>query len=441
MDEEASSPAELEPDPSSDTSLFDPWIGQNLAGYSIIQRIGEGGMGIVYLARHQSLNRLAAVKFLGAHMVSDKAYVERFLHEARGAAKLNHPNIVQVYDAGSMGEDVYFFIMEYVEGKDLGTLLREMRIIPVGEAVKFARQACAALAYAHRNQIIHRDVKPDNFMLTAESTIKLGDLGLAKWTGDEASGGMTQTGVVMGTPFYISPEQVRGAKDVDARADIYSLGASLFHMVTSKIPFEGPSPAVIMAMHLNNAVPEPSRINPALDRDICAIIKKMMAKKPEERYQSMDEVDAVLAEYQSRKSHPTQPLGQAGKIAEVAPALVAERTASRSPHTRWRSFTVQSEAGTPVKVKIIMGVSFLIGAVLLAVFITWFSRGAHPRNSETPPAPAVASAEAPAEVPPPPPEPPAETVPASETSAPDVPAASNPAPEPMPEAPPPPAVP
>jgi eukaryotic-like serine/threonine-protein kinase len=313
-DDDLQSPADAGEALSPEAEASDPWIGQALAGYEIQRRIGEGGMGIVYLARHQSLNRSAAVKFLGAHMVTDKAYIERFLHEAQGAAKLNHPNIVQVYDAGSMGEDVFYFIMEYIEGTDLGILLRENKILPVQDSVGYIRQACSALNYAHRNGIIHRDVKPDNLMLTADGTIKLGDLGLAKWTTDEGSGGMTQTGIVMGTPFYISPEQVRGSRDVDSRADIYSLGASLFHMVTSKIPYEGPSPAVIMAMHLNNSVPEPHKVNPALDRDICAIIKKLMAKKPDERYQTMQEVDVVLAEYQSRKSHPSQLLGGCPRI-------------------------------------------------------------------------------------------------------------------------------
>ena len=399
--------------------FFDPWIGQNLAGYTIIQRIGEGGMGIVYLGRHESLGRLAAIKFLGAHMVDDKAYIERFLHEARGAAKLNHPNIVQVYDAGSMGEGIYYFIMEYISGKDLGMLLRDTHIFSVPEAIGYVRQATSALGYAHSKQIIHRDVKPDNLMLTAENVIKVGDLGLAKWTGDEGSGGMTQTGMVMGTPFYISPEQVRGAKDVTVRSDVYSLGATLFHLVTSKIPYDGSSPAVIMAMHLNNPVPEPSKVNPALDRDICAIIRKMMAKKPDDRYQTMDEVDAVLAEYISRSSHPTQVLS---KIAASDTSL----TAASAPLRAWLPPSIlESEAGSPAKVGTAVAISIFLAAAMLGLFVTSLTQ--HATANTTPPAittpgtPVVETAPA---IPPPPvpAPPPAETSP-------------EPAPDPTPAAP------
>lgn len=368
--------------------FYDPWLGQELAGYQIIKRIGEGGMGIVYLGKHESLGRLAAIKFLGAHMIDDKAYIERFLHEARGAAKLNHPNIVQVYDAGSMGESVYYFIMEYISGKDLGMLLRETHIFSVPEAVGYIRQAASALSYAHGKQIIHRDVKPDNLMLTSENIIKVGDLGLAKWTSDEGSGGMTQTGMVMGTPFYISPEQVRGSKNVSGRADVYSLGATLFHLVTSKIPYEGSSPAVIMAMHLNSPVPEPSKINPALDRDICAIIRKMMAKKPEDRYQTMDEVDAVLAEYISRSSHPTQIL------AKPAPAQEAAQVASAMPFRAWVPPSItESEAGSPAKVGAIVAVSMILSAALLGWSVTFAARQAAIESLErTPPPPITAPA-------------------------------------------------
>jgi len=365
-DDESAIPGADPENPMPDQGgFFDPWLGQELAGYKLQRRLGEGGMGIVYLGRHESLGRLAAIKFLGAHMVDDKEYISRFLHEARGAAKLNHPNIVQVYDAGTMGGDVYYFIMEYIEGKDLGMLLRERHIFSVPEAIGYVREATAALGYAHKKQIIHRDVKPDNLMLTADNVIKVGDLGLAKWTGDEGSGGMTQTGVVMGTPFYISPEQVRGARDVSTRSDVYSLGATLYHLVTSKIPYDGSSPAVIMSMHMNNPVPEPSKVNPALDRDICAIIRKMMAKKPDDRYQSMEEVDAVLMEYLSRSSHPTQILSKPAVLAGGEP-----QPAAAQPHPGVPLVVVPSEAGSRAKVGLIAGISTLIGAILLSLIIT-----------------------------------------------------------------------
>ena len=397
------------PDPDSENPVsppegefVDPWIGQDLAGYTIIERIGEGGMGIVYLGRHESLGRLAAVKFLGAHMVNDKAYIERFLHEARGAAKLNHPNIVQVYDSGALEGDVYYFIMEYVAGKDLGMLLREMHIFSVPEAVGYVRQAISALSYAHHKQIIHRDVKPDNLMLTADNVIKVGDLGLAKWTGDEDAAGMTQSGVVMGTPFYISPEQVRGARDVSTRTDIYSLGATLYHLVTSKIPYDGSSPAVIMSMHMNSPVPEPSKVNPALDRDICAIIRKMMAKKPDDRYQTMDEVDAVLAEYLSRSSHPTQILT---KIRPAGQTAEPQQPVTVAPLQGWSTHEIaQSEGGSLTKVGLAVGISMLLAAILLGLTVTVINhRRAADRTVPVAGASSTTLREAEANPPPPPP--------------------------------------
>ena len=353
-----------------EVAYVDPWVGQYLADYYIIRRLGEGGMGIVYLARHQSLDRLAAVKFLGAHMVDDKGYIERFLNEARGAAKLNHPNIVAVYDAGSMGENIYYFIMEYIEGQDLGTLLRERHIFPVPEAVGYIRQAAVALGYAHKKRIIHRDIKPDNLMLTHEGTIKVGDLGLAKWMSDDGSGGMTQSGVVMGTPFYISPEQVRGSRDVDWRSDIYSLGATLHHMVTGRIPYEGTSPAVIMAMHLNSPVPEPNRANPSLDADVCAIIRKMMAKNVEDRFQTMEDVDAALAEYQAGKMRSAQFAPGVVSPLPAQPPTEPQRLPTEPPERIRLPIMVQSEPGAPVKIATIIGVSIIAAAVILGLFLS-----------------------------------------------------------------------
>jgi len=378
-------------DAGAEGGFVDPWIGQDLAGYTIIERIGEGGMGIVYLGRHESLGRLAAIKFLGAHMVDDKAYIERFLHEARGAAKLNHPNIVQVYDAGSMGDNIYYFIMEYIEGKDLGMLLREKRIFSVSEAAGYVRQAAAALGYAHHKQIVHRDVKPDNLMLTADDVIKVGDLGLAKWTGDELEGGATQSGMVMGTPFYISPEQVRGSKHVSARCDVYSLGATFFHLVTGKIPYEGSSPAVIMSMHLSNPVPEPSKINPALDRDICGIIKKMMAKKPDERYQSMEEIDTVLAEYLSRSFHPTKVLTRITRLGG-GPRDMGQRSTTITPLKGWTMpAIVESEPGSPTKAALAVAISMIFAAVLMGMTLTSIHHRQAAQKVVAPPIPQAAT--------------------------------------------------
>lgn len=278
----------------------DPWIGQVLSSYTLIKQIGAGGMGIIYLGRHQSLGRLAAIKFLASDLVTDDGYIELFLREAKAAANLNHPNITTVYDAGKAGDDVYYFIMEYIEGRDLHTILKEHGMLPTKEAVEYIRQAANALAYAHHKHIIHRDVKPENLMLTSEGIIKVGDLGLVKWAGDP-DGYMTQHGMVFGSPYYISPERLRDAKDADPRSDIYSLGASFFHMVTGRLPYDGPSTPVIMASHLNDPVPDPLQANPSLDPGLASIIQKMMAKDLKSRFQSMEQVEEALIDYQLKR--------------------------------------------------------------------------------------------------------------------------------------------
>ena len=280
---------------SSTPEPSDPWIGQSFAGYVILQRLGEGGMGVIYLARHNSLDRLAAVKFLPAHIANDQAYIELFLREAKAAAKLSHPNIVDVHDAGCLGEGVYYFIMEYVEGRDLRSVMDTQGPLPVRDAAEYVRQAASALGYAHKKHLIHRDIKPENLLLTNEGIIKVVDLGLAKWAGEESSM-MTQTGDVLGSPIYISPERLRDPNCLDPRLDIYSLGGTFFHLVTGKIPYEG-STAVIMTRHLMDPVPDPRDIEPNLDETITGIIMKMMAKDPADRYQTMEDVEAALKAY------------------------------------------------------------------------------------------------------------------------------------------------
>lgn len=279
----------------------DPWIGQTLASYTLLRKIGGGGMGVIYLAQHQSLDRQAAVKFLPSELASNPGYVDMFLREANAAAKMNHTNIVAVYDAGHVGEAIYYFIMEYVEGHDLRILLEEKGAFPVPEAVRLLRQAASALGYAHKKKIIHRDIKPENLLLTTEGMIKVADLGLAKWVGTESSM-MTQSGEMFGSPLYMSPERLKNPEHVDARTDIYSLGGTFYQMITGQAPFQG-SAAVVMSLHLLGPVPDPQEANSSIDPDISAIVKRMMAKDPADRFQTMEEVDAALEQYQSsRKS-------------------------------------------------------------------------------------------------------------------------------------------
>ncbi len=263
-------------------------VGATFGGYEILAELGAGGMGVVYRARDTTLERIVALKTLAPALSKDAAYVQRFLKEARAVARLNHPNIVQIYDFGCE-EAIYYLAMEFVDGRSLGHHLRAGRF-PESVALGVIRQACTALAVAHAEGLVHRDIKPDNLMLTTKGVLKLVDLGIAKRVNEDQS--LTLTGQAIGTPHYVSPEQIRGQKDIDARADIYSLGATLYHLVTGRTPFTGASGALVLTMHLIEPLPDPRQYEPSLSEGLCRILGKMMAKDREERYRDVASLDA-----------------------------------------------------------------------------------------------------------------------------------------------------
>ncbi len=262
------------------------------AKYRVERKLGAGGMGSVYLARDVALDRPVAVKLLSEQFSSDPALVARFQNEARAVAKLNHPGIVQVYEFGESGGRRYF-AMEYVDGTTFADELDRRGPLDEGETVAVVRQACAALAVAHAAGIVHRDVKPDNMMRTKTGAFKLVDLGLAKRVDQDLTN--TATGVAMGTPYYISPEQIRGERDIDLRTDVYSLGATMYHFATARVPFEGSSAPHVMSRHLRDPLPDPRTWKPSLSEGFCRVIFKMMAKERDHRHRDMNEVDADLA--------------------------------------------------------------------------------------------------------------------------------------------------
>jgi len=228
--------------------------GQHLGEFEILERLGQGGMGAVYKARQTSLDRTVALKTLQASLAGDAEYIARFQQEAKAAAVLNHPNLVQVHSAGE-SDGLHWFAMEYVEGESAkARLKRKGRLDPL-EAIAITIHVATALEYGWRKAaLIHRDIKPDNIFLSEDGEVKLGDLGLAKCAGQTQ--GLTITGHSMGTPHYISPEQVEAMKDVDLRADIYSLGCTLYHLLSGHPPFDGNSAVAIMMKHVNGPVPE-----------------------------------------------------------------------------------------------------------------------------------------------------------------------------------------
>jgi len=264
-------------------------IGRQLGPYTILDKLGEGGMGVVYKARHEPLNRLVAIKVLPADYTGNADWRRRFLQEARAASALNHPGIVTIYDIGCE-DGVDFIAMELVEGRQLERLIPKQGMAPE-EARRFALQIADPLARAHAAGIVHRDLKPANIIVTGEGAIKILDFGLAKLTAAQGSVGPTLTleGNAVGTPAYMSPEQAEG-RTVDARADIFSFGIVLFQMLSGRLPFVGGSNASIMAAVLRDEPPPPAGAPP----ELAQVVLRCLRKNPGERYQSMTEVKQAL---------------------------------------------------------------------------------------------------------------------------------------------------
>jgi serine/threonine protein kinase len=248
--------------------------------YLVVADIGHGGMGRVLRARHTTLQRDVALKVLAPQIADDTYFAERFLKEARAAARINHPNIVQVYDFGEVAGRLYL-AMEFVEGRTLGAILREQGPFGEAEAKNIGAQVCAALHVAHEAGLVHRDLKPENLMLTSLGVVKIVDLGLARMNDDDGS--RTTTGFSAGTPHYMPPEQIEAKRDIDGRADIYSLAATLFHLATGHFPFPEASAAVIMSRHLNEDVPDARTFAPNLSTRFSTALAKALIRRREDR--------------------------------------------------------------------------------------------------------------------------------------------------------------
>jgi tetratricopeptide (TPR) repeat protein/tRNA A-37 threonylcarbamoyl transferase component Bud32 len=283
----------------------DPLLNQTIGGCEILEVLGQGGMGVIYKARQKSLERVVALKVLARHLASDINFVARFQKEARAIAKVNHPNILAVYDVGE-DQNVNYMIMELIDGRSLEALQTERRgAIPWEEATDYIRQAAQGLEAAHATGIIHRDIKPENLMVTRKNVIKVSDFGLAKDA--DASTGVTSIDAVMGTPAFMSPEQCDGRK-LDGRSDIYSLGGSFYRLLTGRLPFEAETAMSMMYRHKHEALIPPHEIVPTVPAALSAVIVKMMAKKREHRYQTASEViDALDAARKGAAAPAEQP--------------------------------------------------------------------------------------------------------------------------------------
>lgn len=307
-------------------TMNDPLVGSTYDGrYRIERRIGSGGMANVYLAQDETLGRRVAIKVLHQRYAEDSQFVERFLREASAAARLNHPNIVQVYDRGQ-ADSTYYIAMEYVDGMTLKDLVRRRGALTEQEVLAYGRQALHALRFAHRNGIVHRDIKPHNMMVDTDGRLKIADFGIARAAAD-ADHGLTEAGSIVGTAQYLSPEQAQGM-DVSAPSDLYSLGVVMFEMATGRVPFDGDSPVNVALKHVKDDVVRPSALNAQVTPQLESIILHAMEKDPARRYHSADEMLADLdrAREGSQTQAMTKVLGAAALGAGAGAAAAASRT-------------------------------------------------------------------------------------------------------------------
>jgi serine/threonine protein kinase len=272
-------------------------VTQPIPGYTLHAKIGQGGMGTVYKATQTSVNRLVAIKVLAPQFTKDRMFVARFFQEARAAGKLNHQNLISAIDVGE-ASGLFYFVMEFIVGRSCRDILNKEGPFPEARVQAVALQMAAALEYIHQHGMVHRDIKPENILLADDGTVKLCDLGLAKSTSAEEQS-LTQTGLAVGTPHFMSPEQCRGDKDVDIRADLYGLGASLYFLVTGGHPYEGKSALETMNLHISAPVPDPRKAAPALGDGFARVIQKLMAKDRKDRYPTPTELLEDLRKIQS----------------------------------------------------------------------------------------------------------------------------------------------
>ena len=258
-------------------------------------------MGTIWLSHHMGLDIPVAVKILKSSLIQEAPeYIERFIQEGNVAGTIHHKNIIRIFDAGNQG-NIYYMVMEYVDGGNAQEMIEERGRLTPDEVLEFGIVISDALLEAHTNNVIHRDIKPENIMITREGRIKIADLGLAKQLGDSYSS--TMIGASIGTPNYISPEQVKNSQSADHRCDIYSLGATLYHMLTGKVPFEGESNYEVMRKHCEQELIPPQEIHQGLPTPLCKAICKMMAKKPDDRFQSCEEINQILNKYKYSSEH------------------------------------------------------------------------------------------------------------------------------------------
>lgn len=355
--------------------------GQTLGKYRIHNRIGQGAMGAVYKATQISMDRIVALKVLREELVADREFVRGFLNEARTAGKLNHPNVVRVHDFGEAG-GVYYFSMEYVNGQTVEDILNREGRIPVRRALEMTRKVAEALDHAHGLGITHRDVKPQNIMVDRREQVKLTDLGLAR----ASRGHSTETGPIMGTPYYMAPELARDRR-CDQRSDLYSLGASLYHMVTGRVPFDGADAIVVIGKHINEPLTSPRTLDAGVPAPVSDLIEQLMAKDPDRRPRTAAElirkIDDVLQHGDMKKAGVRDDQLKIAPPASPRKKAPAKSRPSTRKHAPVAGAPPQAKKGVRI-IKVESGsptLYMLIGALLVAILGigAWVVLGKKPR--------------------------------------------------------------
>ncbi len=312
----------LNPDKKAayDRKLHPQMTPKNLLGeYKLLSKLGQGGMGTVYKAQHTKLGKTVAIKVLSKANLANPEAISRFDREMKAIGQLDHPNIVQSHDAREIA-GTRFLVMDFVDGKDLGAVVKERGALPVAEAVDYVLQAARGLQYAHEQGVVHRDIKPGNLLLDKKGTVKILDMGLARIGGSaegEDKERLTATGQMMGTLDYMAPEQALDTHHADARADIYSLGCTLYRLLTGESPYKADTPMNTLVAHQRAPVPSLRKARPDVPRELDAAFRKMVAKKPEDRQQSMAEVIADLQKCMGSMATAT-PVGEESAAAFLA---------------------------------------------------------------------------------------------------------------------------
>ncbi|MBI5821884.1 MAG: SUMF1/EgtB/PvdO family nonheme iron enzyme [Verrucomicrobia bacterium] len=347
--------------------------GQTFAGYEILAKLGQGGMGAVYKARQPVLNRLVALKVMSPHLSDDPAFVARFMREATSAAKLNHANMVLVHTAGQR-DGAYYIVMEFVDGLSLQDHIANHGRLDAREAVATTVYVAQALQYAwDKARLIHRDIKPANIFLSNAGEVKVGDLGLAKSVG-QSTESLTQTGMMMGSPHYIAPEQARGLKDIDFRADIYSLGCTLYHMLTGHPPYTGEDSMAIMMKHVNDPPPAIFRALPGCPVPLGMLVGKMLAKRRSDRPQSYEDLIADLMEVHGKLPavggpRPTEASARPAAVnAQVAAQQAREGARVQTPAVATPTVPMTRKKTSPA---MIYGIAGAVAVAMLGGLFLW----------------------------------------------------------------------